>query len=228
VNPVHLVFSQPSLKITSNGEELSIVCGNQQAKIFNNEEASYLWKASPHLINDLINNDGCFSCTFSIKFKTKDDEEAIPEDFTKDLSMKITKCLFSVDVTITSDEPKKGRPCTAHVHVRKLDTEISRHFNICMKMNQRDHFWRLNSPDDTLKLDFVDDVTEISRDIEITCNASGIINSPLLSLCYVDSVQKGEESAATDVVVPFGADQVHYLSAAKMVKVGDVTIETDV
>ena len=63
-------------------------------------------------------------------------------------------------------------------------------------------------------------ITEWSCDIDLICDASGMVNSPLFTLCSVEEVEKSAESTPgllTEVVTPLSRDRVDYLSNAKMV-----------
>ena len=78
-------------------------------------------------------------------------------------------------------------------------------------------------------------ITEWSCDIDLVCDASGMVNSPLFTLCSVEEVEKSAESTPgllTEVVTPLSREKVDYLSNGKMVFVveGDVeeNEETDV
>ena len=103
-----------------------------------------------------------------------------------------------------------------------------------MKLDPREHFWRITSQvAELLSPSNGDDTTtptaEWSCDVELVCDASGIVNSPLFALCSVEEVQKSAETGLTEVVTPLTRDEVDYLSNGKMVfVVEEPRLETDV
>ena len=102
---------------------------------------------------------------------------------------------------------------------------------MCLKLDPSEHFWRLAtepSTDDVLRPEFPDDVTEWSCDMELVCDAVGVVNVPLFALCYVDNVQKDGESVSTEIVSMLKESEVDYLSAGKIVFVEELKLETDV
>ena len=99
---------------------------------------------------------------------------------------------------------------------------------LCIKLDPSEHFWRITSKEDDLFLELSSGVSEWSRDIEMTCDASGVVNSPFVVLCVVDSIHRSEETGTTDVLTPFGVGEVDYLSAGQMLSVEEIRLQTDV
>lgn len=96
---------------------------------------------------------------------------------------------------------------------------------LCIKLDPREHFWRITSQVAELSSARDDDssnevmITEWSCDIDLICDASGMVNSPLFTLCSVEEVEKSAESTPgllTEVVTPLSRDRVDYLSNGKM------------
>ncbi|XP_066918768.1 uncharacterized protein [Clytia hemisphaerica] len=235
VNPVHLVFSSPNLVIAGNSLP-ALNDGQDVSKIYNSEETAYLWSLNLDELKDCITDDGQLDCFFNIDFKTKETHEAVPEHFERKISISLTKCLFSVDVSIKTEKPKKGETCSVSITIKLLgnrpqfcEEDSTKH--LCLKIDPSEHFWRLateSSMDDVLRPEFSDDVTEWSRDIDLVCDAVGLVNVPLFALCYVDNVEKNGKSISTELVSMINQSQVDYLSAGRFVFVEELSLETDV
>ena len=163
------------------------------------------------------------------------------------------QCFYSVSVGLKIEKPQKGQPCSAHVLIKPLAScnttttnepddandesstvsSDSKPKRLCLKLDPREHFWRM-SPAQTpsqLTCDLSTIVSnEWSCDVELVCDASGIVNAPLFTLCSVESVRKANTAdadatsctPATEVVTPLKEEEVDYLSNGRMVFVEDV------
>lgn len=125
-----------------------------------------------------------------------------------------------MELTLDTEETlAKSKPCKANVKIKKLDSNFSTKSRLCLKLDPKEHFWRLSNQE-TSELDF-SEVTDMSLDIKIICTASGIVNMPLVTLCRVSEVKPSEEKGLTELVTEFEPGEIEYLACGRIVTVGD-------
>lgn len=125
-----------------------------------------------------------------------------------------------MDLTLNPDKPPaKSIPCSAHVEIKKLNPNYSTKSRLCLKLDPKEHFWRLANQDKH-ELDFTD-VDCVSVDLQVISTANGVINMPLVSLCKVDEVKPGEEKGSTEVVTAFDSGEIENLACGKIIQVDD-------
>lgn len=117
-----------------------------------------------------------------------------------------------------NEPPTKSSPCSAKVCVQKLDPSYTTQSKLYVKLDSKEHFWRLANQDKQKELDFTE-VDFITIELDVICTATGIINMPLLSLCKVNEVTPGEDKGQTEVVIGFEPGEIEYLACGRIVQV---------